>query len=324
MKLTVLSAEDLRAALPVAELVAATKQAFADLTRGRARQPQRVTVHGDEDGLLLVKPAAQTGRGIGVKLVSVFPRNATLDKPLIHGLVALFDPVTGEPRALLEGGFLTAARTGAASGAASDLLARADAKVAAIFGCGVQARAQAVAVDAVRDLEEIRVFCRSRSSVEGFVAEYGSRLRCDLVAASSPRAAIDGADIVCTATTSSQPVFDGTWLLPGCHINGVGSFTADSRELDSRTVGRATVFVDSRASAVLEAGDLLLAEAEGWSRREDWVELGAVAAGRHPGRAGDLEITLFKSVGVAVQDVAAACLALDNAERLGLGQTIEI
>ena len=324
MKLTLLTARDQAAALPMAETIAAMKSAFADLSSGKVDQPRRLAVESGDGGVLLVKPAAQRGVGLGTKLVSVFPENVAAGRPLIHGLVALFDPATGEPTAILDGGFLTAWRTGAASGAATELLARHDAVVAAVIGSGVQADTQARAVDVARRLEELRIYSRDPAAVERCVERLRPHLRVPVRAAASAREAVAGADVVCTATTATHPVIESGWLAPGCHLNAIGTFAPADRELDGATVGRARVFVDSLASATAEAGDLLLAEAEGHTRRDDWTELGEVAAGRHPGRAGEDEITLFKSVGVAVQDVAAAELALANARAAGLGTEIEL
>lgn len=324
MRLTLLSARDLEAALPMGETIGVMKKAFADLASGRVAQPRRLTVPGEEDGVLLVKPAAQIGVGLGAKLVSVFPRNAASGRPLIHGLVALFDPATGEPTALLEGAFLTAWRTGAGSGAATDLLARKEARVAAVIGSGVQAETQARAIDAARSLEELRVYSRNSESVARCVERLAPHLRSRVVAAPSARRAVEDAEVICTATTATTPVIESSWLRDGCHVNAIGTFSPGDREVDGATVARARVFVDSLDSATTEAGDLLLAEGEGRTARDDWVELGEVAAGRHPGRVAGDEVTLFKSVGVAVQDVAAGALALTNARRLGLGSRIEL
>ena len=325
MKLTVLSAADIREALPMRDAVECMKTAFAELSAGRAVQPQRLAVPvAPAGGTLLVKPAHLPDRGLGAKLVSFFPRNPELGKPAITGLVVLLDPETGEPQALLDGTFVTAWRTGAASGAATDVLARKDSRVAALFGCGEQARTQLLAIDAVRELAEVRVYARTRSSVERFIEEMTPSARGRLLAASDPAEAIEEADVVCAATTSPTPVFDGGRLAAGAHVNGVGSFTTEMQEIDAETVGRARVFVDSRQSALAEAGDLVIAAREGLTDPDDWTELGEVVTGARPGRGSDDEITFFKSVGVAVQDVAASALALERARRLGLGSTVDL
>lgn len=325
MRLKLLSSEDIRHALPMRQAIKVTKTAFADLSAGRADVPQRMSLAVPPvEGTLLVKPAYVPSSGLGAKLVSVFPGNAAKGEPIIHGIVVLIDPTSGQPRALCDGGFLTAWRTGAASGAATDLLARADAKSAAILGAGVQARTQLAAICAVRDLQEVRVFSRDGVARERFVAELQSSVVATLRAVSSPDVAVRGADIVCAATTSSTPVFANAAVAPGAHINGIGSFTASMQEIDAETVGRARVFVDSRAAAQAEAGDLLIARAAGKTTPEDWIELGEVVGGQRPGRTSDDEITFFKSVGVAAQDIATFAAALKQAEALSLGKAVDL
>ena len=335
MKLRLLSADDLRRALPMADAVATMKDAFAALSSGQAVVPQRIHMPvggraatgrvADATGTTLVMPAyLGTAGGLGAKLVSFFPGNAERGKPAVTGLVVVLDPETGEPTALADGTFLTAWRTGAASGAASDLLALPAARTAALFGCGAQARTQALAVDAVRHLDAIRVYARTPAAVEGFVAEMQPQLEARLVIAESPAAAVAGAEIVCAATTSPTPVFDGRDLAVGAHVNGVGSFTAAMREIDAATIARARVFVDHRRAAEAEAGDLVIATREGHTDPAHWTELGEVVAATRPGRRSETEVTFFKSVGVAVQDVAAAARALERARELDLGSEIEL
>lgn len=324
MKLTLLTAQDLRAALPMPAAVAAMKAAFAELSTGQAQVPLRVALPVEPaDGLALFMPAFLPSSGLGAKIVSVFPHNVERGKPMIHGLVVLLDSLSGEPVALCDGTFLTAWRTGAGAGAATDLLARPEARVGAVLGTGAQARTQVFAMDAVRSLEIIWVYSRSRENVLRFVRELQPEVRATLVPAESAAEAVRPADVICAATTSSTPVFDGRLLKPGAHVNGVGSFTPRMQEVDAATVVRARLFVDSRASALAEAGDLVIPLEAGQTRVEDWTELGEVVAGRRPGRQSAEEVTFFKSVGVAVQDVAAAGRALIEARRSGLGREVE-
>ena len=324
MKLLLLSAQDLRAALPMPAAIAAMKSAFAALSTGQATVPLRIAMSvAPVEGLSLFMPAFLPGSGLGAKIVSVFPRNAQRVKPIIHGLVVVLDPTTGEPVALCDGTFLTAWRTGAASGAATDLLARPEAKTAALLGCGAQARTQALAIDAVRALDIVRVYASTPAHVQAFVLEMQSQLSVRLEAASSSAEAVRDADVICAATTSATPVFDGALLKPGAHVNGVGSYTTHMQEVDAAAVSRARIFVDARSSALAEAGDLVIPLNAGQTRLEDWTELGEVVAGLKPGRQSPDEVTFFKSVGVAVQDVAAAGQALEAARRLGLGKVVE-
>ncbi len=322
MKLLLLSAADIEAALPMHRCVEVMKRAFADFSAGRATVPQRTHIDAG-DGSLLVKPACIPGVGLGAKLVSVFPGNASRGRPVTPGIVVLLSPESGEPEALLDGTFLTAWRAGAASGAATDLIAANDAAVGAVIGAGGQARTQVLAIDAVRALREIRVYARTPARVEAMIEELQPRVRARLTAAASPRAALAGAQIVCTATTSRAPVFPDDALAAGAHVNGIGSFTATMQEIGNATVQRAAVFVDSRASAELEAGDLLHAAASEGTDPADWIELGAWIEAGQPA-VPSAEITLFKSVGLAVQDIAAGAEVLGSARQRGLGRIVEL
>jgi ornithine cyclodeaminase len=300
------------------------KAAFAELSTGKANTPLRTALPIPAvEGLALFMPAHAPSSGLGAKIVSVFPRNAEFGQPIIHGIVILLDAATGEPLALCDGAFLTAWRTGAASGAATDVLARPDAKTAALLGCGAQARTQALAIDAVRALDSLRVYALRADRVQQFIAEMQPQVRATLAAAPSSADAVRGADIVCAATTSPTPVFDGALLKPGAHVNGIGSYTLQMQEVDAVTVARARIFVDSRESALAEAGDLVIPQRAGQTRAEGWIELGEVVAGIKPGRQSPDEITFFKSVGVAVQDVAAAGAALAEARARRLGKEVE-
>ena len=328
MKLTVLSAADLRRALSMDAAVAAMKEAYAELSAGLTESPHPVIIPvpgrtGFPGGTSLIKSAYAPG-ALGAKMVSVFPGNRDLGLPVTPGIVVMLDPSTGMPEALIEGTYVTALRTGAGAGAATDLLARPDSTIGALFGVGGQAEFQAQAMDAVRELEEIRVYSRTPESVAAFIERVAPTLRCRLVAAPGPAAAIDGADIVHTATTSPVPVFDGRLLKKGAHISGVGSFKLTMREIDGDTVARARVFVDSRKAAKGEAGDLMQALQEGKTAEDRWTELGEVVLGKAEGRRSDDELTFFKSVGVAVQDVKTCTLALQRAAELGLGREIEL
>ncbi|RMH05276.1 MAG: ornithine cyclodeaminase family protein [Planctomycetota bacterium] len=321
--LLLLGADDLRRSLPMTEAIAAMKEAFAAVSAGLVSMPPRGAIDAG-GGTTLLMGAAVPGLGLAGKTVSVFPGNAARGRPVVSGLVSVLDPETGEPVAVCDGAFLTAWRTGAASGAATDLLARPEASTLALFGAGVQARTQLLAVAAVRPLRLVRVWAPDPDGLRRFTAETAAETGLEVVAAADPDEALAGADVVCTATTSPTPVFAGERLEPGCHLNAVGAFTPQTRELDATAVGRARVFVDQRRAALAEAGDLLLAEAESTTERGRWTELGEVVRNPGRGRRGPDEITLFKSVGLAVQDVAAAARAVARARRLGLGNLVEL
>ncbi len=304
--------EAIRTALPMEQAIEAMARAFAAYSRGKVQMPLRLRLPvPPHQAVVLHMPAYihdEHGEALGVKIVSVYPRNPEKGHPLIYATVLLMEPDTGRPLAALEGTFLTAWRTAAASGLASRLLAREDSHVLAVFGAGAQARTQILAVCAVRPIERVWVYAPTRAHVEALIAELAGHgpVPQDLRAADSPAQALAEADIVCTATTSSTPVFDDRDLRPGIHINAIGSYTTEMVEIPLDTVARAFVVVDSREAALAEAGEIAQAVARGLLRTEDLVELGEIVAGMQPGRTSRDQITLFKSVGLAVQDVAAA------------------
>ncbi len=330
MKLLMLSAEDVRRAVPMAEAIEIVKDAFAQLSTGKATVPLRtqlpVEKHG---GVTLFMPAYLSESGaLGAKVVSVFPRNLDRGLPTIFAIVIVVDSETGCPVALMDGTYLTALRTGAASGAATDFLARRDARVAAIFGAGAQARTQLLAVCTVRRIERVWVYDVVRERAEAYAAEMRGLgpIPTDIRVASSPAEAVREADIICTATTSSTPVFNGEDLRPGTHINAIGSFTPQMQEVDETTIRRASkIVVDSRSACLAEAGDLIIPMSRGIiSEKDIYAEIGEITAGLKPGRERDDEITYFKSVGNAVQDVSVARRVLEKAREMGLGKEVEI
>jgi alanine dehydrogenase len=324
-----LTRSDIQRALSMRDTIAILKRAFADLSTGRANVPPRIALPQDKhDGVTLFMPAyLLDDEALAVKIVSVHDHNPERNLPLIHALVVLLNSTTGQPLAAMEGGSLTALRTGAASGVATDLLARQDAKVAAIFGAGVQARTQLLAVAAVRDLDRCWIYARRPEQVQNLIAEMQPNFsEVELLAAGSPAQAVREADIICAATTSSTPVFDGADLQPGTHVNAVGSFKPEVQEIDCLTLQRAAkIVIDEYAGALSEAGDLLIAIAQGAMQQRDiYGEIGEIAAGLKPGREGDEEITYFKSVGNAVQDAAVAQAIYQQAVQEGFGVEINL
>jgi len=321
-----LSREDIRRALPMAAAMEAVAEAFAELTRGQAEVPLRPQVRiPPADGVALVMPAYLAGKGaLAVKLVTVFPHNLERHGlPTIAAVVLLVDTQTGATLALLEGSWLTALRTGAASGVATRHMARPDARVLALFGAGAQAPPQAWAVCEARPIARIWLYAPTQAHAERLAEElrsFGSPMPPDVRVASSPHAALAEADIICCATTSATPVFADADLRPGTHINGIGSFLPTMQEVPEATVARARVVVDQRVAAWAEAGDLVQARAGGLIDEGHVVaELGELVLGRVPGRRDEAQITFFKSVGNAAQDVAVAHAAYLRARELGLG-----
>ena len=324
MKIRILTAEDVRLALPMREAIAGMKQAYAQLSTGKADVPLRGRVSiAPQEATTLVMPAyLQESEALAVKIVSVFPHNPQKQEPVIYGAVLVLDAKSGRPLSLLNGGTLTAIRTGAGAGAATDVLARPDAKIVAIIGSGVQARTQLEAVCAVREIEEVRVFSPTREHAEAFAVEM--RELGSIRVVDSAKTAVRGADIICAATTSSTPVFNGEDVAPGTHINGVGSYMATMQEVDVETLHKAVVVVDNIDAALDEAGDLIVPIQQGqFSQAHIAAELGEIIAGHKPGRIDANQITFFKSVGNAAQDAIAAQIVLRNAERLGLGTEAE-
>lgn len=329
MRIRILSAADLDAALDVPTAIEAMSAAFGQLSRGEAVVPPRGRLESRR-GTTLVMPAYLPASGaLGAKVVSVFAGNRERDLPAVTGAVLLLDDETGVPRALLDGTFLTAQRTAAGSALATRLLAAEDASVLTVFGAGAQARAHVDALRAVRPIREIRIVARTSGSAAELVAELSGRFRAEfdppgVAAFDDRRAALRGADLVVTATTSPEPVFVGSDLGAGAHVNAVGAYRPDTREVDDEVVRRARIVVDSREAAWAEAGDLLIPHGKGTIDRSRVAELGEIVNGdRPPGREGH-EITLFKSVGNAAQDLALARSALVLAESQGLGTTVEL
>jgi ornithine cyclodeaminase/alanine dehydrogenase-like protein (mu-crystallin family) len=318
-----LSASDVRRALPMAEAIAAMRQAFIQLSEGSALVPPRscLNVAGHDSVFLLMPCQSRTQERLAVKCLTFSPSNPSRALPLIQSLVLLIDAPTGSPLAILDGAALTALRTGAASGVATDVLARSDAATAAIFGAGVQARTQLEAVCAVRPVRRARVFDVQEALASRFAHEMAGQLGIEVEPAATPQAALRDADIVCTVSTSREPIFRDADLRPGTHINAMGVFHPERAEVPPETVCRSRIVVDHTQAAHEEAGDLLRPLAAGLIGPECLTtELGQVLLGQKPGRQNAEEITLFKSVGVAIQDLCAAACALENAERLGVGQ----
>lgn len=323
----VLTQEDVRKALPMSKAIEAIKTAFAQLSTGEANVPLRTSLDVPRhDGVTFFMPAyLAADDAMAIKIVSVFGDNPDKGLPLIHALVVVVDAETGAPEALMDGTYLTALRTGAASGAATDLLARQDSHVAAIFGAGAQGRTQLEAVCAVRPIEQAWLYDLDHDRAETMAREVRASLDLSVDVAETPAEAMRRADVVCTATTSSNPVFTDADLGPGTHINAIGAYTPQMQEIPTQTVLRAKVVIDHHEAALAEAGDLIIPiEQRLMTQEHIHGELGEIVAGTRAGRETADEITLFKSVGVAVQDVAAARAVLEAAREIGLGTEVTL
>jgi ornithine cyclodeaminase/alanine dehydrogenase-like protein (mu-crystallin family) len=326
-RLRFLSGQDVARALPMRDAVEAMKEAFRQISAGEAVVPPRthIAVASPPGDALFMPAYVPATRRMGLKIVTLFGDNVARGLPRIQALVIVLDAATGSPLAVMDGTSLTAIRTGAASGAATDLLARPDATVAAIFGAGPQAQTQLEAVCVVRPIRRAMIFDPSAGRAEALAREMAPRLGIAVLAARSPAEALAGADIVCTATTSVEPVFADRDVAPGTHINAVGSYKPTVREIPAETVRRARVVVDHRPAALAEAGDLIIPMEQGLIEKDHiYAELGEIIAGLKKGRESPEQVTLFKSVGVAVQDIAAANQVLAGAERLNLGTDLTL
>jgi len=291
----VLDEAQVRSLLRMEELIPAMAEAMRDLSLGKVAQPLRTIVPvTDHAGFFGVMPAY--GGALGAKLVTFFPDNRGI--PTHHAMIVLFRPETGEPLVTMDGRLITEMRTAAVSAVATDLLAPREMKVLAILGSGVQARSHLEALRVVRQFSEVRVW--SPRHAGEFAKEH------DLRASASAKEAVRGADVVVVATSATTPILKGEWLSPGMHLNAVGATRPNWRELDDDCVVRAKLFVESREAASKESGDVIAAG-------KIFAELGEVIAGARPGRESADEITLYKSVGVAIEDVVAADLAFRRA-----------
>lgn len=321
-RLRVLSASDIDRAIDMRGAIDVMSAAFGQLAKGRATVPQRLGLTTDA-GLVLAMPGfLPDERALAIKIVTVFPNNSRLDLPSIFGLVVVLDASTGAPLALMEGSRVTAVRTGATSGLATNFMARRDARSVALFGAGVQARTQLAGVRAVRDINEVRIVSRRTDAAERLAGEL---VDVNVRVVRDPSEALRGADIVITATTSSTPLFSGGDLEPGTHINAIGAYAPSMREVDSATVQRARVVVDTREGAAAEAGDLIIPMREGVIAIDHIrAELGELVSGAVAGRTSEEEITLFKSVGHAAQDVALARCILDRATSEDIGVMVTL
>jgi ornithine cyclodeaminase len=309
----VLSQREVREILDLDALIDSLAEAHRELSEGKASMPPRIAAYAERNGLLGAMPAYLPSAGLECKLVSLFPENR--DRHTHQALICMFDPANGSPVALMDGTYITATRTAAGSALATRLLAREDARVLAILGAGVQARTHADALRRVRRFDEVRVASRDPGHAAVLAQEIGAD------AASSFEEAVRGADVVAATTHASEPIVMREWLAPGAHVNSVGANPTGRGEVDPAIVRDALVAVEHRESTLAPppAG-----AAEFRDGAPEVVELGELVAGTNPGRGSREQITLYKSVGVAVQDAAAAALVLAAARRRSVGREIEL
>lgn len=324
MTTLIINQEEVRRLLKMGECIDLMEQTLATLARGDAVQPLRTaTWMPDRKGLLGTMPGfLGRPRTLGIKVVTVFPGNHGTELDAHQGAVLLFDVSNGCLLAIVDASEITSIRTAAVSAAATRCLAREDASTLAILGSGTQARTHLEAIRLVRDLRQARVWSRSHQHARRFAARESAGLHVQAVP--TAREAVEGADIICTVTASREPILCGEWISPGAHINAVGACLASMRELDGQAVARSRLFVDRRESALNEAGDFLLARAEG-AVNDDHIlgEIGEVLIERVPGRTDDDEITLFKSVGLAIEDLAAALHVYETAVEKNVGTSVD-
>jgi len=322
----ILREQDVRALLSMEQAIGLMEVALRAYSTGGVVQPVRLALEAvPHRGLLALMPAYVTGReALGAKVVTFYPDNAVRNLPTHMAVVLLWDSATGELLAIMDGRLITEVRTAAVSAAATSALARPEAGVLAVLGSGVQARSHLEALRLVRSIREVRVWSRTPEHAEAFAREAalaGVRAR----AVPSSAEAVRDADLICTVTSAAEPVLRGEWVSPGAHINAVGAPRPTWRELDTAAVVRARCFVDSRAGALVESGDLLLPMQEGAIAATHIVgEIGEVFAGRVRGRTGPDDVTLFKSLGMAVEDVATAQYVYQRAREEGIGQEMTL
>ena len=323
-ELLVLAHEDVQRLLVMDDCIKLMAEALADLARGRSWQPLRFVVRPpEEESLMGLMPAHRSSPepAYGLKTVCIFPGNPVHGLDAHQGGVMLFDGETGELQALVDASAVTSIRTAAVSAVATRALARPDSKVLAILGSGVQARAHLEAMARVLPFEQARVWSRTAEHAQGFAAEAEAPFPVEAV--DSAEAAVRGADVVVTVTSAREPIVEHGWLAAGAHVNAVGSSIPTARELDSATIAAAALFVDRRESTLNESGEYLRAvEEEGIGPDHIRAELGEVLVGSHEGRRSDEELTVFVSLGLAVEDLAAAEYLYRRARSEGAGSAV--
>lgn len=324
MDILIVNGKQVRQLLPMTACIDVMAEALKLLAQGGAQNPLRTMMWlPDRHGLLVAMPSSMDA-AMGIKIISVMPGNHGTEFDSHMGVVLLFETQHGRPLALIDASEITAIRTAAVSGVATRLLARENASDLAILGTGVQADSHLEAVRAVREIKRVRVWSRHAENRERFARHARDHYGIHVEPMETAEAAVIGAEIICTTTASSEPVLKSRWLSPGTHLNVVGASTPNAREVDSETMRMARLFVDRRESALNEAGDFLIPKREGVIGDDHILaEVGEVLIGKHPGRTSPDEVTLFKSLGLAVEDLASAQYIYEQAVKQGIGTAIE-
>jgi len=319
-----LSQKDVKDIVDMKEAINIVENAFSEFYRGKAIMPVRTAIN-TEDGVTLIMPALlKEMKALGTKIVTVYKNNPKIGLPTILAIVVLNDPKTGAPLAVMDGAYLTAVRTGAVSGVATKYLANPDSKIVGIIGTGVQAGTQLWAVSEVIKIENVKIYDTIENSAKSFVRGMSKKFDFDIQIVNTPKNAVENSDVIITSSTSKTPVFDGNWLKEGAHINAIGSHTPDAREIDDITIKNSKIVVDSKEAILKECGDILIPIKNKVIKKEDiYAELGEVVIGKKR-RKNPSEITLFKSVGLAIQDVSMAKLVYEKALRKNVGKEIEL
>ncbi|MGD8782571.1 MAG: ornithine cyclodeaminase family protein [Ignavibacteria bacterium] len=319
-----LSKNDVMKILTIRDTIDILEKAFIDLAEGKANMPQRTPITAPGyNGLALFMPAYLEGMGaLGTKVVTVYKDNPVkFDLPNVMGTILILDEKTGAPKAIMDGGFITAMRTGAVAGLASKYLARKKSEVHTLFGIGGMAKTHVLAVDAVRDIKKLNlVSLDTVEKKENFKAELQKEITSEIEIVEKPLSALKESDIITLITTAKEPIIDFKWIQPGAHINGIGAHAPAMREIDTATVANSKIVCDFVDACKAEAGDLIIPVEEGkWNWGKVHGSLGDVITNKITSRENDLEITLFKSVGLAIQDISTAHHVYQKAVELGTG-----
>ncbi len=307
------------------EAIKAVEKGFAEYSLGRVEMPPRLVL-SPVNGWMGIMPAYMRDEHIlATKIVTVFPENARFTIPCIIGVLIYTDPSNGLPLAVMDATHLTALRTGAASGVATKYLAAEEVETLTIIGCGAQAETQLEAITAVRNIKKINVFDINSQLSEKFAKDMNAKLGLNICSVANTEKAVEDAGILVTVTTSETPVVRGIWLKEGCHINAIGAHTPNTREFDDDAIKKCKIIVDSKISTLKETGDLVIPLKNGIISESSIVaELGEIILGKKKGRTSSNEITIFKSVGLAVQDATVAKIIYEKAKKLGIGKEIEL